>query len=97
MAVNENFRQNIYHRSLYDYYVHSVSVKKPHMPPYYTKGFFEEIKEAEERGYKVSKMKVKQWYNLLVEKYVTHEIIQGVPTLITKRLEFINPHIDQEI
>ena len=67
-AINDQYKNELYHRSLYEYYVKSAGLIKPPLPPYYRKSFFEEIKDAEKRGYKVSELKVKHWYEILIEK-----------------------------
>ena len=93
-AQNNDFMVNLYHKSLYDYYVLNRGIKLPNKPPYYSKEFFEEIIEAEREGFDTSSMKVKDWYKLLIKKYVTHQKSQEEYTLKPTRLELINPHID---
>ena len=78
---------NLYHKILYDYYVHNSGIKPPPLPPYYPKNIFKEIIEAEKEGYNTKTMKIKDWYNLLINKYVTHQKSQDDYLLILTRLE----------
>ena len=71
-AINKDFNQNLYHKTLYDYYVHRVGLKTPPLPPYYSIEFFNEIKTAENKGHETISMKVCDWYDLLIQKYMTH-------------------------
>ena len=38
-SINNEFLQNLYHKSLYNYYVHNIGLKPP-LPLYYSKEFF---------------------------------------------------------
>ena len=34
-ACNDEFKQNLYHNSLYEYYINGIGLKAPPLPPYY--------------------------------------------------------------
>ena len=71
-AINKDFNQNLYHKTLYDYYVHGAGIKTPPLPTYYSQEFFDEIKIAENKGHETISMKVRDWYDLLIKKYMMH-------------------------
>ena len=71
-----------------------LELNPPPLPPYYTKEFFKEISEVEEKGFNTSAMKIKDWYNLLIKKYVTHQESNNDYVLIPTRLEILHPHIN---
>ena len=56
-ATNKDFKQNIYHKTLYEYYVHGIGIKTLPQPPYYPKEFFNEIKTAESLGHETTSIK----------------------------------------
>lgn len=39
-AKNDNFKESLYHKTLYDFYVQNTGVKTPSKPPYYSQSFF---------------------------------------------------------
>ena len=92
-AINEDFNQNLYHKSLYDYHIHNFGLNPP-LPPYNSKEFFLEMKETEIMGYDTKSMKVREWYNLLIKKYMTHQVENNDFTPKQTRLEIIYPHIN---
>ena len=93
-AINKDFLQNIYHKYFYDYYVDNIGIKTPSIPPYYSREFFKEIYEAEKEGYDTKLLKIKDWYNILIKKYITHHKEDGEYTLKPTRLEILYSHID---
>ena len=57
-ACNKDFKQNLYHNSLYEYYINGTGLKAPPLPPYYPKEFFKEIKQAQINGQEIVSMKI---------------------------------------
>ena len=92
-AVNEEFNQNLYHKSLYEYHIHNIGLKPPPLPPYYSKDFFQEIRDTENEGYETKSMKIKDWYSLLIKKYITHQKHNNELILKPSRMEIIYPQI----
>ena len=80
-ACNDEFKQNLYHNSLYEYYINGIGLKAPPLPPYYPKEFFNEIKKAQLSGHETTTMKIRDWYELLLKENMTHMKVNGDLTL----------------
>merc|ERR1712177_17409 len=80
-ACNSDFKQNLYHNSLYEYYINDIGLKAPPLPPYYPKEFLNEIKKAQIHGNEITTMKIRDWYELLLKENMTHEYINSKLTL----------------
>ena len=76
-AANKRYQQSLYHNTLYRYYcLGEESVPKPDIPPYYNQQFFDIIKTVKEKTpLNPIYLTVKEWYNYLLEKEVTMEVV----------------------
>ena len=76
-AANPRFQQSLYHHCLYRYYcLGDNSLPKPDMPPYYNQEFFNTIRKVvDETPLNPVHMSIKQWYDYLLEVYVTMEVV----------------------
>ena len=74
--MNAKFIQNGYHNALYKWHGKGIKeIKDPGCPPYYTTSFFNIIKEVAENGSKeVCRMTTKDWYDMLLKKFLTTEV-----------------------
>ena len=99
-AANPKFLQSLYHNSLYRSYVlNDETSQKPDLPPYYNRDFFNIIKKVKESSpLNPIQMNLKQWYNYLLEEYVTMEEVDNETSLQAKkcRAELIHPQNDWE-
>lgn len=93
---NEEFKQNLYYNSLYEYYVHGIGIKAPPIPSYYPKEFFIKIKRAELMGHETTTMEVWDWYELLLKENMTH-IKQNHELILKKsRMEILYPLVNHK-
>ena len=96
-AINPKFLHNLYHTSLFRYYVllHR-DLPDPGRPPYYTYTFFQTIREAHEgSGRDVATMSSRDWYLYLVEKHITMEADEtGNTNLRPSKVERVNTDND---
>ena len=85
-AANPRFQQSLYHSILYRYHcLQDETVPKFDLPPYYSREFFNTIKEVVENSpLNPVHMNVKQWYSYLLEKKVTMETIDEEGRMKTK-------------
>ena len=95
-ACNSDFKRNLYHNALYEYYINDTGLKAPPIPPYYPKEFFKEIKQAQTSGLEISTMKVRDWYDLLLKENMTHEKVSGEYALKKSRMEILYPMINHQ-
>ena len=93
-ACSAEFKRNHYHKSLYNYFINGTGLKAPPIPPYYSKDFFQEIKQAQLEGHEIAHMKVRDWYDLLLKESLTHEKVNGEYTLKSSRIEILYPNIN---
>ena len=71
----------------------SATIGRPH---YFSKDFFDDIRQAVEEGIDVSSMRVKDWYDRLLKKEITHElnVIDNARQLVMTRCEYLYPQVD---
>ena len=75
-AVNPLFSHSVYHAAIFHFYVMGdTSIKDPGLPPYFSPDFIDEIKWAISNDNCVETMSSKQWYSLLLNKYLLEEKI----------------------
>ena len=97
-AICPRFPNNQYLNTLYRWHVlQDETIPNPGRPPYYSTAFFSLIKDVKDSTpLNVAWVTVKQWYQLLLEKDVTH--IDTVPhspaQLIPTKLEENHPGVD---
>ena len=74
-AANPKYIHNLYHTSLYRYYVlQHRDIQDPGLPPYYSLEFFNTIRSTyENTSLKVETMSSSQWYTLLLQNNITME------------------------
>ena len=98
-AANPRYQQSLFHNCLFRYYcLGDWSLDKPTMPPYYNQTF-----STVSRKLKTNKspmnpihMTLKQWYNFLLEEYITMEEIDDVGRQKPKKcwVELLAPDVD---
>ena len=97
-ALASGFIMNMYHNALYMWHVEGdKAMSDPGRPPYYSMDFFSAIKQVQQEGLlKISSMSTKQWYQVLIENYVTMEVVVGNPQRQWKlvKCEKKNPSVD---
>ena len=72
-ATNIRYGGCQYHKALSNYYVLNEGIKAWNKHPYFSKEFFEEIKEAVNENLDVSLFSVNLWYQRLLKKFTTHK------------------------
>ena len=97
-AICPNFTTNQYYNTLYRWHVlEERNMADPGHPPYYSLSFFNTIKDIHlNTPLNVTWITVKQWYQLLLEKGVTHtsEDPDSPPLLISSRAEENHPEVN---
>ena len=76
-VASKIYQQSLYHNTLYRYYcLGEESLPKPDIPPYYNQQFFDIIKTVKEKTpLNPIYLTVKEWYNYLLDKEVTMEVV----------------------
>ena len=97
-ACNPQFRQSLFHNMLFRHHVLGDMSIDPGCPPFYSELFFNAIKKVHEQSpLNVITMSEKEWYQVLLEDYVTSEMIDELPRqLIPCHVERLSPLIDWE-
>ena len=74
-AANPKYIHNLYHTSLYRYYVlQHTDMQDPGLPPYYSLEFFNTIRATHENtSLNVETMSSSQWYTMLLQNNITME------------------------
>ena len=97
-AISPCFSNNQYHKALYYWHVlDDRTIPDPGQPPYYSSEFFKIIRFVKENTpLNVAWVTVKQWYQLLLERGITHtsEDPDTPPLLIKSKLEERHPLIN---
>ena len=97
-ATSPRFQRNYYHNTLYRWHVlEDRDIPDPGRPPYYSAAFFSTIRDVHcNTPLNVTWISVKQWYQLLVERGVTHtsDDPESPPTLISARVEESFPQVN---
>ena len=97
-AISPSFPNNQYLNCLYRWHVlGDKSFPDPGRPPYYSNTFFTIIKHVKDTTpLNIAWVSVKQWYQLLMEKGVTHSTDDqdSPPVLISSKLEERHPGVD---
>ena len=95
-ASGMKFQQSLFHFWLYQYHVEGRhELPDPGYTPYYDKEFFKQIKDVKDKSpLNPLYMSVKEWYRLLLEKYVTMREVddEGRRELIPCKIEERDPH-----
>ena len=90
-AISTKFQVNQYHQQLYKWHVlEERNFPCPGKPPYYSATFFHLIKSVKENTpLNIATVTVKQWYQLLMERGVTHTSADQnePPQIIPTKLE----------
>ena len=92
-ACGKTYKVNQYHKVLYDHYVLEDGEPDPGRPPYYSKDMFQIIKEAQQSDLVIECLSLKDWYQRLIERDVTHNSSgdDSERVLIESRTEYIYP------
>ena len=97
-AISNQFAENQYHKHLYKWHVLGErDSSDPGKPPYYSNTFFNIIKDVRDNTpLNVASVTVRQWYQLLLERGVTHtsDNPDQPPQLIATKLEVKHPNAD---
>ena len=94
-AANKRFRSSLYHSWLYRFHIEGeANLPNPGFTPYYDRNFFEVIKEAyTQPQHNPPEMTVSQWYQFLLSRNLTKQVIDEVPVLVPCRIEERYPQI----
>ena len=98
-AACPRFSTNFYLNSLYRWHIlGDRDLADPGLPSYYSATFFNTIKSVKETGcLRVEWMSVKEWYHILLERWVTHQHkVDAPPKLIPTKIELQYPDINFE-
>ena len=97
-ACNPKFQQSLFHSNLYRYHIlQDVSLPDPGFPPFYSKEFFQKIRDVHaETPLNIMRMTEKQWYQLYLEDYCTMEGHADQRCFISTRTELASPTTDWE-
>ena len=93
-AANPRFQQSLYHSLLYRRHC-LMDLTAPNLPPppYYSKVFFETIKDVHENSpLNPVHMTVKEWYRHLVEKQVTMVTVDDEGRMMPRLCNLELPH-----
>ena len=83
-SISPNFKHSVFHTAIYNYYVlENKTIEDPGLPPYYSQEMMDEIKWAIGQDKNVEKMSSKQWYDLLMKKYVLESEIEDENGLLS--------------
>ena len=97
-AICPNFPHNQYLNTLYRWHVlEDRTIPDPGRPPYYSVDFFSLIKDVKENSpLNVAWVTAKQWYQLILEKNVTHDCTDpNLPAvLLPSKFELRNPGVN---
>ena len=97
-SISPLFPTNHYHSSLFRWHVlEERDIPDPGRPPYYSANFFSIIRDVKENTPLILKwITVKQWYQLLLERGVTHnsDDPDTPPVKIASKLELSSPGRD---
>ena len=94
-AANKRFRRSLFHSWLYRFHIEGEdNLPNPGFTPYYDRNFFEVIKEAHTQPQlNPPEMTVSQWYQFLLSRNLTKQVINEVPVLVPCRIEEKYPQI----
>ena len=97
-AISNKFVQNQYYKHLYKWHVlDEREIPNPGKPPYYSTNFFNIIKDVRNNTpLNLSSVNVRQWYQLLLERGVTHtsDNPDQPPQIIATKLEVKHQNVD---
>ena len=95
-ALLPNFKHNLFHEALYNWYVEEKrDFVKPPQPPYYDDNFFATIKMVKDQGLlNLKTMTTGMWYRVLNEENVTHRPAEPGNPPVPCRAEIKHPDID---
>ena len=98
-AVNPKFQISMYHQALFLWHVRgSRNIPDPGRPPYYSLEMFEIIREVDNSNkFDIIKMKGKDWYIYLLDKYVLKsDIDENNQQNIVCKAEAEKPNVNWE-
>ena len=96
-SVNPKYQHNLYHVSLFDFYVLKDDlIPDPGLPPYYSADFFESIRNVHLTSHlEVATMSSSDWYHYLVEDNITmHTPEDSIKQYLPSRTELAWPAND---
>jgi len=91
-SINPKFKRNIFHQALFDWHVMGRrDFPNPGKSPYYSEEFFSVIRDVKEEGLlRLSGMSLRDWYKVLIEKY----IFKSSNEENLSKCELRNPQVD---
>ena len=95
-AVIPKYKHNQYHVALYLWHVEGRrDLTCPGQPPYYDDSFFNSIRMIKQEGLlNIQTMSSGQWYRVLLENNITHQVTNDVTTSKPCRIETYFPEVD---
>jgi hypothetical protein len=91
-ACNPNFRRNLFHHSLFNYYILGEDIQKPDNPPYFKGEFLPVIRRLHDSPLSIARISVKKIYRFLVEEVTMTG--EGTAQLLRQlRIESASPSI----
>ena len=95
MACNKKYLNNEYMTVLYNFHIEDIGIRKPPPHPFYSAELFATIKQAKSDGLDIVNSKIKDWYQYIIKKNLTHcRGENGEEILRQTRLEYLFPQID---
>jgi hypothetical protein len=89
-ACNPNFRRNLFHQSLFNYYILGEDIQKSDIPPYFKGEFLPVIRRLHDSPLSLARISVKEIYRFLVEEVTMTGEAQVLRPL---RIESASPSI----
>ena len=85
-AINPKYITNYFHQALFRWYVEEDrSIPDPGKSPYYSEDFFSFIRKVKEEGLlRLSSLKIRDWYRLLLEENILN--VKDINGTLTKQL-----------
>ena len=91
-ACSPKFRRNLFHQTLFNFYVLEDNTSQPpDIPPYFKGDFFPAIKRIHASPLNVANISLKNIYRFLLEEITMTEDESGSQTLTPLRIELANP------
>ena len=97
-AVIPKYQQNQYHVALFLWHVEGRrDITCPTQPPYYDDTFFDHIRQVKQEGLlNIQHLSSGQWYRVLMENNITHQMSNSSREIRPSRAEVKHPEVNWE-